>query len=78
MDRYQKVEKPRPESAINENEIRITGQGVIRNYVSYATGLLQVRICNLSPLSFAFTTCLVPDAFRFCLLGVAIPILGVL
>ncbi|CAL9768764.1 unnamed protein product [Musa acuminata subsp. burmannicoides] len=43
MDRYQKVEKPRPESAINENEIRITSQGVIRNYVSYATSLLQER-----------------------------------
>ncbi|OAY80838.1 Ribonuclease P protein subunit p25-like protein [Ananas comosus] len=41
MDRYQKVEKPRPESAINENEIRITAQGLIRNYVSYATSLLQ-------------------------------------
>ncbi|URE30668.1 Alba [Musa troglodytarum] len=42
MDRYQKVEKPRPESAIiNENEIRITSQGIIRNYVSYATSLLQ-------------------------------------
>ncbi|RWW03432.1 hypothetical protein BHE74_00033292 [Ensete ventricosum] len=44
MDRYQKVERPRPESAINENEIRITTQGVIRNYVSYAMSLLQVRI----------------------------------
>ncbi|URE30666.1 Alba [Musa troglodytarum] len=44
MDRYQKVEKPRPESAIiNENEIRITSQGIIRNYVSYATSLLQER-----------------------------------
>ncbi|KAG6505370.1 hypothetical protein ZIOFF_037726 [Zingiber officinale] len=43
MDRYQKVEKPRPESTINENEIRITGQGVIRNYVSYATSLLQEK-----------------------------------
>ncbi|KAJ8490782.1 hypothetical protein OPV22_012503 [Ensete ventricosum] len=43
MDRYQKVERPRPESAINENEIRITTQGVIRNYVSYAMSLLQER-----------------------------------
>ncbi|URE29269.1 Alba [Musa troglodytarum] len=41
MDRYQKVEKPRPESVIKENEIRITSQGVVRNYVSYATSLLQ-------------------------------------
>ncbi|KAI0523347.1 hypothetical protein KFK09_005742 [Dendrobium nobile] len=42
MDRYQRVEKRRPESTINENEIRITAQGLIRNYISYATTLLQV------------------------------------
>ncbi|KAG6520431.1 hypothetical protein ZIOFF_017487 [Zingiber officinale] len=41
MDRYQKVEQPRPESTISENEVRITSQGVIRNYVSYATSLFQ-------------------------------------
>lgn len=43
MDRYQRVEKPRPESAIHENEIRITTQGLIRNYISYASSLLQER-----------------------------------
>ncbi|XP_019188449.1 PREDICTED: heterogeneous nuclear ribonucleoprotein R-like isoform X2 [Ipomoea nil] len=43
MDRYQKVEKPKPESAINENEIRITTQGLVRNYINYATTLLQER-----------------------------------
>ncbi|KAG8062494.1 hypothetical protein GUJ93_ZPchr0003g16516 [Zizania palustris] len=43
MDRYQRVERPRPESAIEENEIRITAQGLIRNYLSYATSLLQDR-----------------------------------
>lgn len=42
MDRYQRVEKPRPEEPIDENEIRITAQGLIRNYISYATTLLQV------------------------------------
>ncbi|KAE9448111.1 hypothetical protein C3L33_19990, partial [Rhododendron williamsianum] len=41
MDRYQNVEKPRPEVPIHENEIRITSQGLVRNYISYATGLLQ-------------------------------------
>ncbi|KAG7011318.1 hypothetical protein SDJN02_26222 [Cucurbita argyrosperma subsp. argyrosperma] len=41
MDRYQKVEKPKPESPINENEIRITSQGAIRNYITYASTLLQ-------------------------------------
>ncbi|CAJ1969313.1 unnamed protein product, partial [Sphenostylis stenocarpa] len=36
MDRYQKVEKPKPESPINENEIRITTQGAIRTYITSA------------------------------------------
>ncbi|KAE9617859.1 putative DNA/RNA-binding protein Alba [Lupinus albus] len=43
MDRYQKVEKPKPESPINQNEIRITTQGAIRNYITYATLLLQEK-----------------------------------
>ncbi|XP_010264064.1 PREDICTED: ribonuclease P protein subunit p25-like protein isoform X2 [Nelumbo nucifera] len=43
MDRYQRVEKPKPESTINENEIRITTQGLIRNYITYATSLLQEK-----------------------------------
>ena len=42
MDRYQRVEKPRPDTPINENEIRITAQGRMRNYITYATTLLQV------------------------------------
>ncbi|KAJ7538666.1 hypothetical protein O6H91_11G058600 [Diphasiastrum complanatum] len=43
MDRYQRVEKPRPESSISENEIRITTQGKMRNYITYATTLLQEK-----------------------------------
>ncbi|KAF4348386.1 hypothetical protein CsatB_006809 [Cannabis sativa] len=43
MDRYQRVEKPRPETTINENEIRITTQGRMRNYITYATTLLQEK-----------------------------------
>ncbi|KAK9282455.1 hypothetical protein L1049_005373 [Liquidambar formosana] len=43
MDRYQRVEKPKPESPISENEIRITTQGLIRNYISYASSLLQEK-----------------------------------
>ncbi|KAI8555896.1 hypothetical protein RHMOL_Rhmol05G0210200 [Rhododendron molle] len=45
MDRYQNVENPRPEVPIHENEIRITSQGLVRNYISYATGLLQAHAC---------------------------------
>ncbi|KAL7248156.1 hypothetical protein ACSBR2_002964 [Camellia fascicularis] len=41
MDRYQRVEKPRPETPI-KNEIRITRQGRIRNYIIYATALFQI------------------------------------
>lgn len=43
MDRYHKVEKPRTEQPINENEIRITSQGRMRNYITYAMGLLQEK-----------------------------------
>ncbi|KAL4571921.1 hypothetical protein LXL04_018689 [Taraxacum kok-saghyz] len=43
MDRYTKVEQKKPDIPINENEIRITSQGLVRNYISYATTLLQER-----------------------------------
>ncbi|WOK94672.1 ribonuclease P protein subunit p25-like protein isoform X1 [Canna indica] len=43
MDRYQKVEKPREDTQINENEIRITTQGRMRNYITYAASLLQEK-----------------------------------
>ncbi|CAH9085267.1 unnamed protein product [Cuscuta europaea] len=43
MDRYQKVEKPREETPMNENEIRITAQGRLRNYITYANNLLQEK-----------------------------------
>ncbi|XP_057975190.1 uncharacterized protein LOC131162593 [Malania oleifera] len=46
MDQYQRVEKPRPETPINENEIRITTQGRMRNYITYATTLLQEKGSN--------------------------------
>jgi len=41
MEKYRRVEKPKSEfSDIKENEIRITTQGKMRNYISYATNLL--------------------------------------
>ncbi|KAJ0086769.1 hypothetical protein Patl1_08019 [Pistacia atlantica] len=43
MDRYQRVEKPKAGTPINENEIRITTQGRMRNYITYATTLLQEK-----------------------------------
>ncbi|PKU80124.1 keratin, type I cytoskeletal 9 [Dendrobium catenatum] len=46
MDRYQRVEKPREETPINENEIRITSQGRMRSYISYATNLLLEKGSN--------------------------------
>lgn len=42
MDRYQRVEKPKAETPIDENEIRITSQGRMRSYITYAMTLLQV------------------------------------
>jgi len=42
MDKYRRVDKPKPEGdQINPNEVRITTQGKMRNYITYATGLLQ-------------------------------------
>lgn len=44
MDKYRRVEKPKPQDeTINENEIRITTQGKMRNYISYASSLFQVK-----------------------------------
>lgn len=43
MEKYTRVEKPRPDEPINENEMRITSQGKIRSYITYASVLLQVR-----------------------------------
>ncbi|KAL2468211.1 ribonuclease P protein subunit p25-like protein [Forsythia ovata] len=43
MDRYQKVEKPKNEIPIDENEIRITSQGRMRSYITYAMSLLQEK-----------------------------------
>lgn len=54
MDRYQRVEKPRAETPMNENEIRITAQGRMRNYITYATTLLQVSSCPLCFFNFFF------------------------
>jgi hypothetical protein len=42
MDRYQRVEKPRNEAPISENEIRITALGRMRNYIGYGMSLLEV------------------------------------
>ncbi|KAJ6306286.1 hypothetical protein OIU78_021576 [Salix suchowensis] len=46
MDRYQRVEKPRADTPIDENEIRITSQGRMRSYISYAMTLLQEKGSN--------------------------------
>uniref|UniRef100_A0A2P2LJ87 DNA/RNA-binding protein Alba-like domain-containing protein n=1 Tax=Rhizophora mucronata TaxID=61149 RepID=A0A2P2LJ87_RHIMU len=46
MDRYQRVEKPKAEAPIDENEIRITSQGRMRSYISYALSLFQEKDSN--------------------------------
>lgn len=42
MDKYQRVVKPKADTPIDANEIRITSQGRARNYITYAMTLLQV------------------------------------
>jgi DNA-binding protein Alba len=43
MDKYRRVEKAKAETPIQENDIRITTQGKMRNYISYATKLFQEK-----------------------------------
>ena len=57
MDRYQRVEKPREDTPIKENEIRITTQGRMRNYISYATSLLQVILSIILFIGLFLKTC---------------------
>jgi hypothetical protein len=42
MDQYRRVEKQKVEDQIKENEIRVTTQGKMRSFISYATTLLKV------------------------------------
>ena len=45
MDRYVRVEQRKTEQpSIQENEVRIMAAGKMRNYISYATTLLTVRL----------------------------------
>jgi len=43
MDKYRRVDKPKADGDIKENDIRITTQGKMRNYISYATKLFQEK-----------------------------------
>lgn len=42
-DKYRRVEKPKAEEPIKENEIRVTTQGRIRIYVNYATTIFKEK-----------------------------------
>ncbi|KAK9740056.1 hypothetical protein RND81_03G007900 [Saponaria officinalis] len=46
MEQYVKVEKPKVDTPIDENEIRITSQGRMRSYITYAMTLLQEKNAN--------------------------------
>eukprot|EP00238_Polyblepharides_amylifera_P004771 CAMPEP_0196586234 /NCGR_PEP_ID=MMETSP1081-20130531/53576_1 /TAXON_ID=36882 /ORGANISM="Pyramimonas amylifera, Strain CCMP720" /LENGTH=145 /DNA_ID=CAMNT_0041908043 /DNA_START=23 /DNA_END=457 /DNA_ORIENTATION=- len=41
MDRYVRMDKPKPVVPIEDNEIRVMTTGKMRNYISYATKLLE-------------------------------------
>ena len=43
MEQYRRVEKQKVEDQIKENEIRVTTQGKMRSFISYATTLLKVK-----------------------------------
>jgi hypothetical protein len=46
MDKYKRVEKEKKDedaTPAETNEVRITQQGAVRSYVTYAHGLMQVR-----------------------------------
>lgn len=49
MDKYRRVEKSKAHDAapVEANEIRITQQGNVRSYISYANGLFAVRPLTL-------------------------------
>uniref|UniRef100_A0A1J3EVW7 Ribonuclease P protein subunit p25-like protein n=1 Tax=Noccaea caerulescens TaxID=107243 RepID=A0A1J3EVW7_NOCCA len=46
MEMYNRVEKPKDETPIAENEIRITSMGRARNYITYAMTLFQEKGLN--------------------------------
>ena len=41
MDKYVRVDRPRVETPILPNEVRITSSGKMRHYISYATSLFE-------------------------------------
>jgi len=43
MEKYEKIEKPREDPKIQDNEIRITTKGKVRNSISYATTLFKEK-----------------------------------
>jgi len=43
QEKYRRLQTVRPEEPIKENEIRVTAQGKVRRYISYATSLLQQK-----------------------------------
>jgi len=65
MDRYHRVEKPRNDTPISQNEIRITTQGRMRNYISYGMSLLEVT--SLLWFHFGFIVIWHKRALMFCI-----------
>ena len=43
MDRYRRMDKPKPDVPIEENEVRIMATGKMRNYITYASSLLEEK-----------------------------------
>lgn len=59
MDKYRRVEKSKAHDAapVEANEIRITQQGNVRSYISYANGLFAVRLICIAGSMCALQSC---------------------
>lgn len=69
MDKYRRVEKPKTEKeeSIGETEIRVTTQGRMRNYISYAVTLFQEKNKTEVTLKVPSTRALWSSGDSFCL-----------
>jgi DNA-binding protein len=52
MDKYERVETSKTDESIGKNEIRVTTQGKMRRYISYATNLLQPSDPETKPVDY--------------------------
>lgn len=47
MDKLKRVKKDKTEEGIQENEVRVTAQGQLRNYVSYVVSQFTEKVRDM-------------------------------